>query len=123
MADAVGDDDVIFRGIERLAGAEQFAGEGRRQHARSRSTGSVQHQHRLAGRLADGSVVELELAHRFAGMEFEVLREEVIMPIPEGARPDCQAASHARTCPTKASGSRTKLHAFTHGTSCPSRLK
>jgi hypothetical protein len=25
--------------------------------------------------------------------------------------------------PTKASGSRTKLHAFTHGTSCPSLLR
>ena len=32
VADAVGNDDEVFRGVERLAGTEQFAGKGRRQH-------------------------------------------------------------------------------------------
>lgn len=31
--------------------------------------------------------------------------------------------THNRTCRLPASGSRTKLHAFTHGTSCPSAVK
>ena len=31
--------------------------------------------------------------------------------------------THNRTCRSPASGSRTRLHAFTHDTSCPSRLR
>ena len=33
VADRVGQDDEVFLRVERLARAEQFAGEGRRQHA------------------------------------------------------------------------------------------
>ena len=51
MPDAVGENDVIFRRIERLAGSEQFDGESRRQHRRRRLARTMQHKHRLAGQL------------------------------------------------------------------------
>ena len=58
MAERVRQDDVVLGGIERLAGAEQFAGERRRQHLGRRAAGAVQHQHGLAGGLADSRVVQ-----------------------------------------------------------------
>ena len=72
MADAVGNDDVVFRGVERLAGTKQLGGETRRQHARCRTAGAVQHQHRLAAGLAHGGVVKPQLARGLAAVEFEI---------------------------------------------------
>src|SRR6266478_8302663 len=79
MADAVGNDDVIFRCIERLALTEQLAGEARRQHARRRAAGAVQHQHRLAVRLTDGGIVQLQFRQGLTGMEFEILRDPLAL--------------------------------------------
>ena len=56
-------------GIERLAGAEQLAGEISGQHPRCVAAGSVQHQHRLARGLADGGVMQPQFRHGFAGVE------------------------------------------------------
>jgi hypothetical protein len=77
--DTVGNDDVVFRRIEELAGAEQLTAEGRRQHAGGRAARAVEHQHRLAGGLADGSVVQPQLRHGLAGVEFEILCDPVAL--------------------------------------------
>jgi hypothetical protein len=79
VADAVGNDDVVFRRIQRLAGAEQLAREARRQHARRRAARTVQHQHRLTGRLADGGIMKAQFRHRFAGVEFEIFCDPVAL--------------------------------------------
>ena len=79
VADAVGNDDVVFARIERLAGSEHLAGEARRQHRCRRAAGAVQHQHRLAGRRAHGGVVQLQLRHGLAGVELEILRDPVAL--------------------------------------------
>jgi len=76
-ADRVGEDEVIALRVERLPGAEQLAGEARRQHASRRAGRAVQHQHRLAGRLADGGVVQLELRQHLARVEAEVAHDPV----------------------------------------------
>ena len=60
-------------------GAEQLAGEGRRQHAGARAAGAVQDQHRLAGRLADRRVVQAQLGHHLAGVEAEVAGDPVAL--------------------------------------------
>jgi hypothetical protein len=67
---AVGCDAI---GIERLAGTEQLASIARRQHAGRRAAGAVQHQHRNSCGLAHGGVVQPDLRHHLAGMEFEIL--------------------------------------------------
>ena len=41
--------------------------------------GAVQHQHRLAGRLADGGVVQPQFRHGLAGVEAEILRDPVAL--------------------------------------------
>jgi hypothetical protein len=78
VAEPVRDDDVVLRRVERLAGAEQFAGKGRRQHVGGGAARSMQHQHRLAGRLADRGVVQPQL-HGFAGVEFEIPGDPVAL--------------------------------------------
>ena len=47
MADAVGQDDEVFRGIEQAAGPEQHAGELRPQELVPVAAGAVQDQHRV----------------------------------------------------------------------------
>jgi hypothetical protein len=79
VADAVGNDDVVFRRIERLAGSEHLAGKGWREHRRRRAAGAVQHQHRLAGRCAHGGVVQLQLRHGLAGVKLEILRDPIAL--------------------------------------------
>ena len=71
-ADRVGNDDVVAARVERLAGAEQLAREGRRQHARGRTRRAMQDQDRLAGRRADRHVVDAQLGQHLAGVEAEV---------------------------------------------------
>jgi len=75
MADAVGNDDEVIAGVQRLPGAEHLASEGWRQHALRRAGRAVQHQHRLAGRGADRHVVHPQLVHHFAGLEAKVLQD------------------------------------------------
>ncbi len=72
MADGIGNDDEVLGRVERLAGAEQFAAECRRQHARRGAGGAMQHQHRLAAGCTDRGVAQLQFGHHLAGVELEV---------------------------------------------------
>ena len=74
VADRVREDDVILRGVEGLALAEQLAAEGGAEHAGGGAGGAVQHQDGLSAGLADGGVGELQLGHDLAGVELEVAR-------------------------------------------------
>jgi len=56
----------------RLIGPAQLAGEIRREHPRRVAAGTMQHQHRLPGRLADGGVAKPQFGHRLAGMKFKI---------------------------------------------------
>ena len=77
MADRVGQNDEIFARVERRAGAEQFAGELRREQAFGGAAGAVQDHDRLARRLADGGVVQAQLRHHLAGVKFEIPRDPI----------------------------------------------
>ena len=48
-----------------------------------------------------------------------------VLAVPKWFSPDSVSTSRSsnRTCRFPASGSRTRLHAFTHGTSCPSAVR
>ena len=72
MADGIGQDDEVLGRVERLARAEQFAAECRRQHARRGAGGAMQHQHRLAAGCTDRGVAQLQFGHHLAGVELEV---------------------------------------------------
>ena len=93
VADAVREDDVVLGGVERLAGPEQLAGEGGRQHAGRRARRAVQHQHRLAGGLADRRVVQAKLGHDLAGVELEIARDPVALLRRADSRPPRRAAT------------------------------
>ena len=77
VTDAVGNDDVIFGGVEWLAWAEKLTGEISRKHAGGRAGGAMQHQHRLPGRLADRGVVQPQLGQHFASVKLKVARDPV----------------------------------------------
>ena len=62
-----------------LRAIQVHAGKRRRQHAGRRAARTVQHQHGLAGRLADGGVVQPQLRHGLAGMETEILCDPVAL--------------------------------------------
>ena len=68
-------DDEIFRRVERLASAEQLSGESRRQHRPRRTAGSMQDNHRRAGRVANGGVAQPDFGHDLAGVKPEVARD------------------------------------------------
>ena len=75
VSDAVGDDDIIFGGVQRLARAEQLTGKIRGKHTGGRAATAVKHQHRLTGkaRLSWCSANAARAAH-FAGMKFKIAR-------------------------------------------------
>jgi hypothetical protein len=75
VAERVGNDDVVFFGIERLPGPEQFAGKSGRQHALTGTAGSMQNNNRNSVRLAYRPVMEAHLGQNLAGVEFEVARD------------------------------------------------
>ena len=86
VADAVGEDHVVLRHIERLTGPEQFAGELWLQELAAAATGAMQDQHRIgdvaagvARRLADGRVVQTQLRQRRARREAEVASDVVTL--------------------------------------------
>ena len=67
MADVVGEDEVVFRDVERLAGPEQHVGEHRVQQRMGVAAGAVQQQdgvvdmaRGVAVRRAQGQVVQVE---------------------------------------------------------------
>src|SRR5439155_15690569 len=82
VADAVGQDDEVARGVEELTGAEELAAKGPRQKARARAAGAVKNEHgvaddarRVAPRRADRPVVQSQLGERLAGAEAEIARD------------------------------------------------
>ncbi len=84
VTDAVGQDDEVPRGVERLSGAEQLAAERRATESLHRSAGAVQNHHRVAHdaarvapRRADRPVMQLQRGQRFAGPELEIAQREV----------------------------------------------
>src|SRR5262249_22246075 len=72
MANRVREDDEILGRVERLAWSEQLAGKVPIHHGIAGAVAPVQHQHRLAGRRAEGEVVQLELGQDLAGLKLEV---------------------------------------------------
>ena len=71
-AQAVGQDDKVLRGIERLTRPEQHAAEPGREHASAGSGRTVQNQHRCARALAQCGVVQPKRGQDFASVEAEV---------------------------------------------------
>ena len=85
VPDPVGDHHVIARGVERLARAEQNAGERRAEELRRRAARPVQDEHRVRGfpaavveAAAVRDVVNLQLRERLAGREPEVSENGLI---------------------------------------------
>jgi len=84
VADVVGQDDEVARGVEQLAGAKENVCKLRRKELASGASGTVQDQNGVgdiaAGvffRLAEGCVVQAEFGQRLAGLEVEVMRDVV----------------------------------------------
>jgi hypothetical protein len=78
-AESVRDNDEIFVRIERLAGPEQLARKGCRQHAGARPGRAMQHQHRLSGGRADCQVMQAHFRQDFASVETIVPRDPVVL--------------------------------------------
>ena len=76
-AERIRNDDEIFGGIERLAGAEQLARKSLPQHGLARAARAVQHQHGLGGRRPQGPVVQPQFRQHLAGVKAEVLHHEI----------------------------------------------
>ena len=84
VPDAVGEDDVVDGGVERLAAAVQLVGERRAEELGSRARGAVENEHRVAHhaarialRRAEGAVMDGEGIEPFAVGEGEVANDEV----------------------------------------------
>ena len=84
VADVVGKDDVIARGIEKPAGREEHVGELRPEELMPVAAGAVHDEHgvrHMALGVADGRaqrrVVDADLGHRLAGPEVEIVGEEI----------------------------------------------
>ena len=80
VADGVGKDDVVARRVERLARAEELAGEGRRQQTGARSGRAVQQHYGLARRIAHRRVVQAQLRQHLPRMEAEVAHHPGRLP-------------------------------------------
>lgn len=101
VADAVGQDDVVLRRVEKLAGAEQLVGELRLQELCSASTRAVQDQDRVAhdalgvllGR-AQRPIVQPHLLERLPAREAHVPRDPRPFPgsqaLPRGLARRCE---------------------------------
>ena len=84
-ADDVGDDEKIPRGIERLAGAEQFVGERRLEPGPAGAGGVVDQQRRVddaargvGPRRAERDVMLPQLRQRLAGGETEIAGHKIV---------------------------------------------
>ena len=84
VADAVGKDDEVFGGVEKLAGIEEFVGVEGREELMAGAAGTVEDEDgvvhmalRVAMRAAERGVVEAELGKFFAGAEGEIFGDEV----------------------------------------------
>src|SRR5713101_2067274 len=78
VPDVVGKNDVVFFGIQQLAGAEELIGKPRVQESAAGSAGAVQDQYRVVAlKSADGRVVQAQLVQLFAAGEAEVLEDYI----------------------------------------------
>ena len=83
-AELVGENQIIFRRIEQLAGAEEHARERRNEPHAAGAIGAVQNQHgvgdapaRVALRRAERRVVQPHLGKRLPVGKFEIVRDEI----------------------------------------------
>ena len=86
MADVVGKDDVIARGVEEPAGREEHVGELRPEELMPVAARAVHDEHgvgHMAFGVADGRaqrrVMDADLVHRLAGPEVEIVGEEIAL--------------------------------------------
>src|SRR5271154_1968724 len=86
MANAVGQDDVVLRGVEQLAGLEEDVGELGAEELRSGAAGTVQDKHcvrhtttGVALRLTERAVMEAEFVEGFSCAEFEVVSSVIAL--------------------------------------------
>src|SRR5579871_2715457 len=84
-SDSIRHDQIIFGGVQGLAGTKELAAERRREKVLARSRGSVKQQDsvvdltlRVLVRGADRGVMRLELRKRFTALEFEILDSEIV---------------------------------------------
>ena len=84
VADAVGKDDEVLRGVEQLSGAEQLAAECARQEPCARAAGAVHdhdgvldHARGVTVRRADRAVVQCHRRQRLATRERKSVDDEV----------------------------------------------
>src|SRR5229473_715600 len=84
VADAVGKNNEVSRGVEKLARFKQFGSKNGREELMAGAAGAVKNQDgvgdaaiRVAHRLAKRRVVQAQLRQRFTGVEFEILDDEI----------------------------------------------
>ncbi len=84
VADVVGQDDEVLGRVEQLAGTEEHAGEYRPQKSRSAAAGAVKDEDGVGGvsagvfdRLAERGVVDADFGEGLAGLEMEVVDDEI----------------------------------------------
>jgi len=84
VADVVGQNDEVLGGVEELAGREKHAGEYRPEEIGAAAAGAVKDQDRVSGvsagvfgRLAKRGVVDADFGEGLAGLEMEVVDDEI----------------------------------------------
>ena len=84
VANVVGQDDEVTRGIEKLSGTEEDVSKLRGEELMSCPAGAVENEDdvgdfaaRIFCRFAEGRVVQAELGERLAGLEMEVVGDVV----------------------------------------------
>src|SRR5262252_250863 len=84
VADAVGKNDVVARGVEKLARPEEFARKNGREELMSGAAGAVQNQNRVADAslgvargLPERGVMKAQLRERFTGAKKKILHDKV----------------------------------------------
>src|SRR5689334_20216027 len=86
VADAVGKNDVVTRGVQKLARAEKFTRKNGREELMPGATGAVQDQNRVGDAslrvlcgLAQCRVMQTQLGQRFARPKLKILRDKVAL--------------------------------------------
>src|SRR5438067_11656002 len=84
VPDAIRKNDVVARGIEKLARAEEFTGKNGRKELLCSAPGAMQNQDRIgdaslrvARGLAERGVVKTQIGERFTRAKLEMLRDKV----------------------------------------------
>ncbi len=114
MADVIGEDDVVGRGIEKPAGREEHVGELRPEELMPVAARAVHDEHGVRHMplgVADGRaqrrVVQPHFVHRLAGVEAEIVDDEIAFLARQLGR------SRARPAQNKNCGHSSTPHAHT----------